>query len=115
MSELTQASIHSLQPARTAGTPSDTEALSPKQQMLDTVDTLRARIEADFVTGIQIFAGTRLGEPVDDQAVGSFAQSPLDMALLVSHCLYRRLYALKEAELANKSALAARMLGSGAS
>jgi hypothetical protein len=92
-----QGSLHTLSHARTmAAAPTD---ITPKQQMLDTLDVLRARVDAGFVTGFQVYAGTRLGEPVEDTAAGTFAHSPLDSALLVAHSLYRRLYSLKEAEL----------------
>jgi hypothetical protein len=107
--DLSQGSVHALPILRATATATVDDApppelISPKQQMLDSVDVLRARIDAGFVTGFQLFAGTRLGEPVEDLAAGSFAHSPLDTALLMAHSLYRRLYALKEADLAAQSA-----------
>lgn len=104
-------SVHALPVSRASEAGAQPPLSSPKQEMLQALDTLRARVETGLVTGIQLYAGTRLGEPLEDLAVGSFAQAPLDTALLVTHGLYRRLYALKEAELADKTALARRLIG----
>lgn len=96
--EVSKGTVHALPVGRQVPE-AEPDLLSPKQQMLDSVDVLRARIEAGFITGFQVYAGTRLGEPVEDLVAGTFANSPIDSALMVSHSLYRRLYALKEAEL----------------